>query len=397
MNPFGVWAGSWIYVADAVFLGAVIAWLIAIRRGEAQLRRGWFYLPLVLYFGVMLVSTAHSSDPGQSARALLIEAYVLALAVFSFNQANSIMAMRRIAHAWILGGVITGVVAVIGVVLFYAGVRDPRTNIALGGFGSLPPGNYPRVTGLFLNFNMACNYLSVAVLLALAIRKANWLAVNRFRILAMVIGVAAVFTFSPGLGGIWLSAGLWMWVSWRELRPHRGWAAMVLGCGGAVAMFLATMISPVNTGERGVIVRVINHRLEPSSRLLCWEAALATIRVHPVLGEGPGLPMPCPSYLDPSGNVQHLQDAHNVFLNVAAHKGLLGLAAFLSIALYVLTRARPLRFDSHTTDLLRTAIAIAFIEGFLYQGLSSSFEHTRHLWILTGMVAGMGDRALFDG
>ena len=158
-------------------------------------------------------------------------------------------------------------------------------------------------------------------------------------------------------------------------------------------MFLATLISPVNTGRPGIVLPVIHRKLEPSSRWLCWQAAQATIRAHPLLGQGPGLPMPCPAYLDASGNLQHLEDAHNLFLNIAALKGLLGLAAFLAIAVYLLWRARPLQLEGSVAGLLRTALLIAFAQGFLYQGLSSSFEHTRHLWVLTGLLAGMATRS----
>jgi O-antigen ligase len=176
---------------------------------------------------------------------------------------------------------------------------------------------------------------------------------------------------------------LWLWVDWQAGHPHRARLALLVGCAGAAAMFVATLVSPTQLSHDGVMGAIRQHDVQPSSRLLCWEAALNTVREHPLLGEGTGLPMPCPAYLHVSGVYIHLQDAHNSFLNIAA---LTGLAAFLAIAVWLLARAGRWSLDS-PDNIVVTTLAIAFVEAFLYQGLSSSFEHTRHLWALAGLLA----------
>ena len=59
--------------------------------------------------------------------------------------------------------------ALVGVVLFYAGRRTPDENFAVSVFGSVPTGDYPRVRGLFLNANMACGFLIAGLVFALAV------------------------------------------------------------------------------------------------------------------------------------------------------------------------------------------------------------------------------------
>src|ERR1051325_3088124 len=137
----------------------------------------------------------------------------------------------------------------------------------VGGYGSLPPGAYPRVVGTFLNFNMLCNYLSVGVLLALAAKRAGWLPVSIASPIAIAASVAAAFTVSPGLGGLLLGLALWIWAGERGNRE--GAFALLFAIGAATAFFLATLVSPANTGATGVTLPIVHKRLEPSSRLLC--------------------------------------------------------------------------------------------------------------------------------
>jgi len=150
-------------------------------------------------------------------------------------------------------------------------------------------------------------------------------------------------------------------------------------------MCIATTISPTQLSQEGIGNAIARHHLQPSNRLQCWQAAVSTVREYPLLGEGIGLPIECPPYLRPDGGVEYLLDAHNIYLNIAALKGVFGLAGFLTIAGWLLARAGGWSLAS-TSDVIVTTLAIAFAQGFLYQGLSGSFEHTRHLWVLAGLL-----------
>lgn len=44
-------------------------------------------------------------------------------------------------------------------------------------------------------------------------------------------------------------------------------------------------------------------------------------------------------------------------------------------------------------ERIHTTLAVALIAGFLYQTLSGSFEDTRHMWVLFGMLAGFRSRS----
>ena len=384
MWPLGTWLlGSYIYIAYAVFIAACAAWLARILLGKVKVRRGWFYLPIAVYLAATVASAIASIDRPASMRKLLLELYVLTVCAVTYNIVRTPRMLRKVLIAWALGTAITAAASMMGVIFFYLGVHNE--NPLIRGFGSLPRGNYARFSGLFLNFNMACNYLSIGLLIVLAIWRIRGLRTPLFWLLVVMIAVSAALTVSPGLGGLVLGFCLWLWADWREKTPFRAKLALFGGCAGALAMCIATMISPTQLAQEGIRTAIARHHLQPSSRLLCWEAAVSMVREYPLLGEGTGLRMQCPPYLRADGEVEYLLDAHNSYLNIAALKGVFGLAGFLTIAGWLLIRAGGWSLAS-TYDVIVTSLAIAFAQGFLYQGLSGSFEHTRHLWVLAGLL-----------
>jgi O-antigen ligase len=385
MWPIGTWLlGSYVYAADAAFIAACTVWLARILLRQVKVRTGWFYLPIAFYLAATVASAFASIDPHASLRKLLLDLYVLTICAVTYNVVRTPRMLRTVLIAWAVGTAITATTSVVGAVLFCAGVRH-EMNPLIRGFGSLPPGNYARFSGLFLNFNMACNYLSIGLLIVLALRRMRWLRAPLFWLLVVMIVVSVTLTVSPGLGGLVLGFGLWLWTDWRKERPFRAKVALFGGCAGALAMCIATMISPGQIAREGIETAIANHHLQPSSRLLCWEAAVRTVRQYPLLGKGTGLPMQCPPYLRADGEVEYLLDAHNSYLDIAALKGVFGLAGFLTIAGWLLIRAGRWSLAS-AYDVVVTTLAIAFAQGFLFQSLSGSFEHTRHLWVLAGLL-----------
>jgi O-antigen ligase len=397
MQPFnGTFLGHFVYVADFVFVAAASAWLIAVAARRAEIRRSWFYLPLALYFGALIASALTSVDPRLSGIKLVGEAYLIGLAVLTFNLVSSLPCMRRAAKAWLAGTAITVMASMVGIGLYSAGVRDHGINWALAGYGSLPPGNYPRIRGLFLNMNMACNYLCVSFYLALIARSLGWLDPLRFRLLAIGIWISSVFTFSPGLGGLSLGTGLWIWLSHRGTdRRRTGQVALVIGIVSALLFLVATAISPISRGQSGLFLPVLGRWIQPSPRLLCWQTALDTFMRHPILGLGVGTDVSSADYLAASGVMQHLTDAHNIWLSVAGQEGIVGLAALIGIVLFLGKGLKSSHGVWATDAVIRVGLAIAFVDAFLYQGLAGSYEDTRHLWVLMGLLAaanaGLGD------
>jgi O-antigen ligase len=149
------------------------------------------------------------------------------------------------------------------------------------------------------------------------------------------------------------------------------------------------VISPVNTADGGLTLPIVQRRVTPSSRLLCWEAAAKTFAQHPVLGQGTGTDIPCPAYRDASGDVQHLLSAHNMYLSVAAQKGVAGLLALMALFIFVLRRGGWTMEGA--SGVVQAGLTIAFVQAVLYQGLGLPMETVRVTWIVIGLCCAAGE------
>jgi hypothetical protein len=49
-------------------------------------------------------------------------------------------------------------------------------------------------------------------------------------------------------------------------------------------------------------------------------------------------------------------------------------------------KASLTRVSDSAVGTIRVGLAIAFVSAFLFEGLTGSFEDTRHLWILMGLI-----------
>jgi len=247
-------------------------------------------------------------------------------------------------------------------------------------FGTLPPGDYPRLSLTFFNANMACNYLTVSLGLLFVAWERKWLSDQWAWTLAGGVLLAASATISPGLGGIALALGTGFWL----LKGSR--IALLFGALAALAFLFASALTPIVHSTAPFLIHLPGGlTLAPSGRLLIWSAALSEFLRYPLVGHGIGIDAVSVRYSDPSGNVQHLTDAHNVILSIAAQTGLAGMAG-LAILLGHVARVT---FSSGKggRDPTVLGLGLTFLNAFLYQGLTGAFEDTRHLWVLLGLVA----------
>jgi O-antigen ligase len=380
--------GLVIPISDFIFALTATLWMVRVMRGQASVRWTWFYVPLALYFAALSVSAVFSINLRQSAVKLVGEAYLIAVAVLTINFINSRDDLKRVLQAWLVGTAITAAVGVAGVVLFWAGVRDPSINLALGGFGSLPQGQYPRLVALFENSNMLCNYLGVGLVMLPLMRGLGWIGRAWHGLLSAGAWLTAAFSFSPGLGGLLLSDGLFAWRRDRNDPRRRRLARIRLAAGTAAAIvFLAALfVAPASRGRPSVQLPLVDRAVEPSGRVTTWIGAMQTFLEHPVAGRGVGTAAARVTSLAAPIEVGMLRDAHNLWLSIAAQAGILGLAAFAAVAFHAWRSTRRSAKDDAHTALVKLGFRLAFLSVVLYQGIGGSFENARHVWVLMGLM-----------
>ncbi len=361
--------GLVITLTDAAFVAAAALWLGAWIFGKFRPRMSGLYWPMAAYAAAMAVSIIGSSEPKRSAVKFVGELYLLGLAFLSVNLVTSEAKLARVCKTWLFVTAATVIGCVVGIAFFYLGVRDRSLNLVLWNYGSLPPGNYPRLCGFFANGNMLCNYLIVSVMFAFVAWQRGLLSQKVALVLLGLSGVTAAFTFSTGIGGIAVAGGVWLFLQARG-TDRELWGKLALASGSVVGVGLLVATTVSLSGDAT--------RVAP--RLLLWADALRTFAAHPITGKGVGTDPVLVHWVNPSGVMENLTEAHNVFLSIAAQEGVVGLLAFIWLVVWLLHAW----WHSPSGPWTR-ALGCAFLGSLLYQGLSGAFEDARHVWVLMGL------------
>lgn len=373
LRLFGMKAQPTEYVFPLAVAGMAALWISR----KQKLRFGIFHLLVASYVAAIGISVIFSGNPSVSAVKFAGICYLAGLALVSYGVVKNIGEVRWFLLAWLLATVVTVSISLLTLVLFYFDPADPVVGYSLSHYGTFPPGNYPRIQSTFANPNMLCHYLSISWVALIAAYRMEWIKGGAAVIIGILTGIAAFFTLSPGLGAFFLSTGLWIFFNEKGGRAFRT-TALALGL-VAAAMFVA--VTAVKF-EKDLTISP-----EPSARVLTWKSAAGNLLAHPLTGKGVGT-----LAADVNYEQQRLRDAHNLFLNVGAESGLLGLMSISLLGFWIIRRGFDTKGKRGAERMLSTALAMAFLGGFLYQGLTGSFEDARHLWVLVGVSAAVSGK-----
>lgn len=386
--PFG-YPGVALFPGDLALFAGLAAFSVAIVRRTARPRLGAFGIAVCVFILCSLASVIFSESPRRSAVKWSTAVVYAAAALLAANLVDSEATLRRVTRAWIFGTLVTVIIGLGTIALFYLGTTPRLVASLTSDFGSLAPGHYPRVAALFYQRqpNSLCHYLSISLLLVCGSASAGWVGRRAAIILGLGILIVAAFTMSFGVGGIALGFGWWL-ASTPDLRMSRcvRRGALALGIAAALVFAVLIVMAPAAAPDEGTLVPFFSFRAAPSGRVVCWEAAWKQFTAHPLVGRGMGLHPACPAYVVPTGLTARLVDAHSMYLSLASTQGLLGLAGFAGIVWTLLRRPFPLPRDATPVALMGSALGIAFVQSWLYQGLAASFEYTRHGWVLMGLL-----------
>jgi putative inorganic carbon (hco3(-)) transporter len=376
-----------IVLPDLIFAALLIAFAGEFLKGTH--RPAWrreYWIP-VIYVASFFPSLAATPDIERSLFKLATQFYLVSLAVLTAALIRTERDLRRALQAWLTGTAIVAAVSTASWATFAFAPDSLLLDYARSHFGSLPPTRIPRLSSTFLNANMACNYLSISAVILLAARQCGWVSKAPCLLLLTGIAIAALATMSPGLGGVGLVVGLWLWADLRRRRPVAARMALVAAIGSALAFVVAMAVTPILHPTAPFLITVPGTEilLAPSPRWMLWTGSLAEFARNPIVGHGIGIDATLVRYLDPSGTLQIQTEAHNSFLNIAAQCGLVGLFGLAALLACAWRLTRPLHVED-CASAVRVALGLGFLCAFAYQGLGGSFEDTRHLWVLLGLL-----------
>jgi hypothetical protein len=355
LPPFP-WLHEHAQWSDAIVALAAAAWLFDRASSKTWPPFRLHHAAMGAYLAWALASHgAAGFEPASGGLKLLGMAELVVLALLTEEVAARPEGLPAIARALAWTSLATGLAALTGVVLFYAGVATPL----LSRSGDLAPGHYARArAGLPLPNLLASFAIAASAIVGHpGARLSPWLK----RAAQAALGVAVVLSMARGILGWMLALLVRRATSSSRRRLAAAWAVASATTLAALTLWNLSL-DPTRPWHAHL-------RDEPSSRFSALTSSAAMLARHPLLGSGPGTL--------PGVRAGVAFDAHCTPMNVAATLGLPALAALLAVPLLLWrTRRRP-------TDL-----AIwGGLAGMGVDALAQDVEDFRHLWILFGLAA----------
>lgn len=376
-------------LTEVLFLLLLPLWLYRFLTNGPRLPAPPLLLATGIYILTGLLSAITSNSRQSSLKHLLGETYLLLLLFVSADLIDRVVRLRAISIAWILGTAISSLVALLTIAIFYFDPQNQILPYLTYHHGSVPAGNFPRVTATFASASLFFNYASGGIILLLCSQRVQLLPQSVSRLLLAATLIAAIFTFSIGLGCLFLVAAFWVLLKDRRISKLEATSIWIFVFVSLTFLILALVAleaypeAPFNFALSGT-----GFRIYPSARYLIWSDSIQTIRNNFFLGVGPGNPVCNVIFTNTDKTMSLLTDAHNTFLNVLAERGVFGGVAFI-ITLALIIRPRSLsgiRSPESPAHLLSLGLRFALMLAFVYQGLVGSFEDAKHLWVLMGIA-----------
>jgi O-antigen ligase len=368
LGAFVVGLGFSITLSETALALLTLLWLWRLRDAEARRAQAWPLWAPVLAFSVLSLLSAlasgHAVQSFLASKGLLLTfaLYVTADALPDDSSADRFLSALAVAAA---GAALVGLVQV--------GLCP----------GPEPVDWWPRF--IYHRCERAHAFFSIYMTLA---------GVLTLVMLALLPRVMPGRGFRPASALIWLvslagliatfTRGAWLGVAagTAAVLPafrRRGWIVM-----GVLALtFVGLLVMPYQIRVRFLTLNELRHRIltmaDPreagiQERRFMWESGAAMWRERPLLGWGPGgVKREYERYARPEAAKKRTGHVHNTPLQILVERGVLGLAAWLSIWAVFYARAVALlwRLDpSRRRERALVAGSVAAVTGFLVAGLS---------------------------
>jgi O-antigen ligase len=355
---FALGLGFSITLSETSLTLLTLCWLWSLRDAEYRQTAGWpLAAPVLAWVAVTLCSALASGQPQASLLASKDLLLLAALYVSADALPGSVAADRFLSTL----AVIIAAAALMGLVqVGLCPALPPNHGLARWFFHRCD-----RARGAFSIYMTLAGVLNL-VLLATLPRVLPGGGLRRWSIpvwLVTLAGLAATLTRGAWVGFV---TGVMAFLP----ATRRGRWVLV---GGLVVLALAALAGPPHLRQRFISMS------DPADATLrereyMWQSGFAMWRQHPWLGRGPGgVKRDYAQFALPGAGKTRTGHVHNTPLQILVERGLLGLAAWLSIWVVFYARAIALLRRLSATDLRQRALvmgSVAAVTGFLVAGLS---------------------------
>lgn len=367
---FGLWmAGVFsVFLSFYPTVSAVHGWSLLplagilfyiIRRKERLFPFGSLLLSQVAFLALLCIGIAYSgdSDYGQTKAWHFLYLNLLAFVGTMFF-VNDFGRVKNILLSFALGTIL---LAVSGLYFFYyAGMTE--FSFRLTAFNYCPI-TFGRVSGI-ASLILLCSLFSSG-------SKRRWFLLP----VLLPVSYVAVLTGTRGVLVAFM-VGVVALVILRLRRSPR--AAILAACIAAIALFLAFHYAPSEYTER---YRATQETLLQEDRLTLWKSAYEMFLQSPLIGSGTG------AFHDYVNGWAYYP--HNIFLEIGAELGLMGLAVFVVFLLLTLKSAMRVILSPLYDDKVKQIMLIllvCFIFSLVEAQFSADINDNWHIWFFSGFI-----------
>lgn len=321
-------------------------------------------VPLAIFAAVSLASalaSAHRVDALLGLRQL----HLVALFFVAANEFRTPAQLRRALWWFFAVVVVVAIYAMLQTLLCVTTIEAPAW------VGRLLKVKYPACRAPSIEPFRARGFFSIymtlggSLLVALALLLADLALGARRAAAAIQSGLALVALLLTYVRNAWVGLAVALAI---VVGLSRRW--LVLGAAVAAVAVLAAVPGPA----RGKLVSIFDPASPSvSERLHFWDAGRRMIADAPLLGHGPGtVKLEYPRYKHPAARRTGTSHLHNNLVQIAAERGLLGLAAWLAVWVAFFARAGRIYAAlprERVQDRALVAGSLAGVAGFLVAGL----------------------------
>jgi O-antigen ligase len=354
---------------------AAAALVISIARAAAEQRfprLGWLdavFLSMCLWFCLSPIYSTTSTDSFSWVEGLLASS-----SLYFVGRLADPQRYRRTIVEMLIGLEMAG--ALLGTQLVHAARAMQMDRLALG-----------ESSAVGLSQTLPYEFVAAVIctILGASLKRLPLLAVSLLCL--AVIGFTSVASATRGVFIADAAAlAVFLWCYRRQISPSR-WAFLSPVLAVAVVLFLSKIATDRNvaTAIQRLLQNFVSREQDLSSlgRLEAFTTAIQMFTSHPILGAGMG------SFNDVRPDLGY---PHNLFLEIAAEFGLVGLGLLLAYLCVLIARADLVR---KKLDPLMGSVLLAFLAAALvHQQLSFAFIMARPLFLLTGMTAAFASQVL---
>ncbi len=346
---------------------------------------GW----IVLFMLSMTLSAVLSLTFVKSMQILLIH---IAFVLFYFVAFQTLNTKRKWKAAVVSLITVSALVALYGIIQNFTGISGTASWVDSEMFQDIKI----RVYSTFDNPNVLGEYLVMMIPLCLGVfwKTKKDGSKTIFALIFLCLGACMIFTWSRGAWlGVFLATALFLFIT------DKRWALLAV-----VGVFLLPMLLSSGSAIADRLLSIGNTKDSSTAyRVSIWHGSINMIRDFWLSGIGLGsdaFSMIYPKYaLDGANFALH---AHNLFLQILAETGIMGLVTFLALILAVLRQNfSVVIYRKRKTYTGAVVLALtAGILGYLFQGLTDNVWYNYKMVLIFWTVLAITGSAAapdFDG